>query len=64
MNTKYIVKLSDSAFASINKNTVDIKRNFMDATMYPTYGAAMKAAIFINSLLNTSAVVRPYYINK
>lgn len=62
--TKYIIKLSDNAFISMINNTINVKQDFKKATMYSTIGEAFKAAAYINSLLNTTAEVKPYYINK
>lgn len=62
--TKYIIKLSDNAFVNITNNTINVKQDFKKATMYPTIGEAFKAAAYVNSLLNTAAEVKPYYINK
>lgn len=62
--TKYIIKLSDNAFVNITNNTINVKQDFKKATMYNTIGEAFKAAAYVNSLLNTAAKVKPYYINR
>lgn len=61
---KWIVKLSDNAFAYIADNTLYIKYNFEEASMFDTIGDAWKAAIFVNKLLNTkNAKAVPHYVH-
>ncbi len=60
---KWIVKLSDNAFAYIANNTLYIKYNFEEASMFDTIGDAWKAAIFVNKLLNTNAKAVPHYVH-
>lgn len=60
---KWIVKLSDNAFAYIADNTLYIKYDFKEASMFDTIGDAYRAAVFVNNLLNTNAIATAYYVH-